>query len=40
MLRCHTIIRPLDRTLTSDVANTIRNTIYRAVHEGPGLELI
>ncbi|MFE6734110.1 hypothetical protein [Microbacterium sp. NPDC057650] len=34
------ILRPIDRTLTSDEANTIRNTIYRAVHEGPVLELI
>ncbi|MFE6995228.1 hypothetical protein ACFVAE_04670 [Microbacterium sp. NPDC057659] len=34
------ILRPIDRTLTSDEANAIRNTIYRAVHEGPVLELI
>lgn len=34
------ILRPLERTLTSDEANAIRNTIYRAVHEGPVLELI
>jgi phenylalanyl-tRNA synthetase alpha chain len=33
-------LRPIDRTLTSDQANAIRNTIYRAVHEGPVLELI
>jgi phenylalanyl-tRNA synthetase alpha chain len=34
------VLRPIDRTLTSDQANAIRNTIYRAVHEGPVLELI
>ncbi|MFC4140237.1 MULTISPECIES: hypothetical protein [unclassified Microbacterium] len=34
------ILRPIDRTLTAEEANTIRNTIYRAVHEGPVLELI
>ncbi|GAA1487688.1 hypothetical protein [Brachybacterium sacelli] len=34
------VLRPLDRTLTSDQANAMRNTIYRAVHEGPVLELI
>ncbi len=34
------VLRPIDRTLTSDEANVIRNTIYRAVHQGPGLELI
>jgi phenylalanyl-tRNA synthetase alpha chain len=34
------ILRPVDRTLTSDQANIIRNTIYRAVHEGPVMELI
>ncbi len=34
------VLRPIDRTLTSDQANTIRNDIYRAVHEGPVLELI
>lgn len=34
------ILRPIDRTLTSDEANGIRNTIYRAVHEGPVMELI
>ncbi|MDR2997827.1 MAG: hypothetical protein LBU78_06885 [Microbacterium sp.] len=34
------VLRPIDRTLTSDEANAIRNTIYRAVHEGPVLELI
>ena len=33
-------LRPIDRTLTSDQANAIRNVIYRAVHEGPVLELI
>ncbi|MCT1479100.1 hypothetical protein [Microbacterium sp. p3-SID336] len=34
------VLRPIDRTLTSDDANAIRNTIYRAVHEGPVMELI
>lgn len=34
------VLRPIDRTLTSDQANAIRNAIYRAIHEGPVLELI
>ncbi len=34
------VLRPIDRTLTSDQANAIRNRIYRAVHEGPVTELI
>lgn len=34
------VLRPIDRTLTADQANSIRNTIYRAVHEGPVMELI
>lgn len=34
------ILRPIDRTLTSQEANTMRNTIYRAVHQGPVMELI
>ncbi|WP_280213734.1 hypothetical protein [Nocardia cyriacigeorgica] len=34
------VLRPVDRTLTSEQANTIRNAIYRAVHEGPVMELI
>lgn len=34
------MLRPIDRTLTSDQANAIRNVIYRAVHKGPVLELI
>ncbi len=34
------VLRPVDRTLTSEEANAIRNTIYRAVHEGPVMELI
>jgi phenylalanyl-tRNA synthetase alpha chain len=34
------VLRPIDRTLTSDQANAIRNVIYRAVHQGPVLELI
>lgn len=34
------ILRPVDHTLTSNEANTIRNAIYRAVHEGLVMELI
>ena len=34
------VLRPIDRTLTSDQANAIRNAIYLAVHEGPVMELI
>lgn len=34
------VLRPIDRTLTSEQANAIRNRIYRAVHDGPVLELI
>lgn len=34
------VLRPIDRTLTSDQANNIRNAIYQAVHEGPVMELI
>lgn len=34
------VLRPIDHTLTSDQANVIRNEIYRAVHEGPVMELI
>jgi len=34
------ILRPIDRTLTADQANGIRNDIYRTVHEGPVMELI
>ncbi len=34
------VLRPLDRTLTSDQANAMRNVVYRAVHEGPVLELV
>lgn len=34
------VLRPVDRTLTAGDANTIRNLIYRAVHEGPVMELI
>lgn len=33
-------LRPLERTLTDDEANVIRNTVYRALHQGPNLELI
>ena len=34
------ILRPIDQTLTADQANAIRNTIYRALHDGPVMELI
>lgn len=34
------MLRPIDRTLTSEQANAIRNAIYRAVDEGPVMELI
>lgn len=34
------VLRPIDRTLTSDQANAMRNVVYRAVHEGPVMELI
>ncbi len=34
------ILRPIDRTLTANDANGIRNRIYRALHEGPVMELI
>jgi phenylalanyl-tRNA synthetase alpha chain len=33
-------LRPLTKTLTDREANTIRDTVYRAVHQGPVLELI
>ncbi|MCI4658511.1 PheS-related mystery ligase SrmL [Cryobacterium zhongshanensis] len=33
-------LRPLSKTLTDPEANTIRDDIYRALHEGPVLELI
>lgn len=33
-------LRPLTATLTDREANTIRDTVYRAVHQGPVLELI
>lgn len=32
-------LRPLDRTLTAHEANCLRNEIYRAVHQGPVMEL-
>ena len=32
--------RPLDRTLTDAEANALRDKVYRALHEGPVLELI
>lgn len=34
------ILRPIDRTLTAAAANSLRNTIYRALHEGPVMELV
>lgn len=34
------MLRPIDRTLTADEANAVRNAIYLAVHEGPVVELI
>jgi phenylalanyl-tRNA synthetase alpha chain len=34
------VFRPLSRTLTDSEANTLRNRIYLAVHEGPHQELI
>src|SRR5699024_6202158 len=34
------ILRPIDQTRTADQANAIRNTIYRALHDGPVMELI
>ncbi|MEU1980807.1 hypothetical protein [Nocardia sp. NPDC019395] len=39
-LLLRTVLRPVDRTLTSVQANAIRNRIYDAVHEVPMLELI
>lgn len=33
-------LRPLFKTLTDPEANTIRDDVYRALHEGPVLELI
>ncbi len=34
------VLRPLDRTLTAPEANLIRDDIYRALHQGPVMELI
>ena len=34
------ILRPLDHTLTDAEANSLRDKVYRALHEGPVLELI
>jgi phenylalanyl-tRNA synthetase alpha chain len=34
------VLRPLDRTLTDDDANRLRDDIYRALHQGPVPELI
>lgn len=33
------VLRPLDHTLTDAEANELRNTVYRAIHQGPVLEL-
>jgi phenylalanyl-tRNA synthetase alpha chain len=33
------VLRPLERTLTDEEANGLRNEVYRAVHAGPHLEL-
>jgi phenylalanyl-tRNA synthetase alpha chain len=33
-------LRPLSKTLADGEANDIRDDIYRALHEGPVLELI
>ncbi len=34
------VLRPLGRTLTDPAANHIRDDVYRALHEGPVMELI
>jgi phenylalanyl-tRNA synthetase alpha chain len=34
------VLRPLNHTLTDLEANRLRDTVYRAVHQGPHLELI
>jgi len=34
------VLRPVDRTLTDAEANALRDQVYRALHEGPVLELI
>jgi phenylalanyl-tRNA synthetase alpha chain len=34
------VLRPLDRTLTDDEANRLRDDVYRALHQGPVPELI
>ena len=34
------VLRPVDRTLTDAEANVLRDKVYRALHEGPVLELI
>lgn len=34
------LLRPIDRTLTSEQANALRNRIYAGVHAGPVMELI
>ncbi|GAA0602773.1 hypothetical protein HPO96_19310 [Kribbella sandramycini] len=34
------VLRPVDRTLTDAEANQLRDKVYRALHEGPVLELI
>jgi len=34
------VLRPVDRTLTDEEANALRDKVYRALHEGAVLELI
>ncbi|WP_432882364.1 hypothetical protein ACQPYH_39365 [Kribbella sp. CA-245084] len=34
------VLRPVDRTLTDAEANSLRDKVYRALHEGPVMELI
>lgn len=34
------VLRPLDRTLTDAEANDLRDRVYRAIHQGPYLELV
>jgi phenylalanyl-tRNA synthetase alpha chain len=34
------VLRPVDRTLTDAEANALRDKVYRALHQGPVLELI
>jgi phenylalanyl-tRNA synthetase alpha chain len=34
------VLRPIERTLTAPEANLIRDDIYKALHQGPVMELI